>query len=51
MQIKVRAALLKIEQELPPVDVMFYYRVIEGIGEIADLSQRVGSRVEILLAK
>jgi len=51
MQIKIRAALLKIEKDLPPVDVMFYYRVIEGIGEIADISQRIGSRVEILLAK
>ena len=51
MQVKARAALLKIEKELPPVDVMFYYQVIEGIGQIADLSQRVGSRVEILLAK
>ena len=51
MQIKIRAALLKIETDLPPVDVMFYYRVIEGIGKVADISQRIGSRVELLLAK
>lgn len=51
IQIKIRAALLKIEKELPPVDVMFYYRVIEGIGAVADISQRIGSRVELLLAK
>ena len=51
MQIKIRAALLKVEKDLPPVDVMFYYKVIEGIGEIADIAQRVGSRVELLLAK
>ncbi|HEY5740255.1 MAG TPA: TIGR00153 family protein [Gammaproteobacteria bacterium] len=51
MQIKIRAALLKIEKDLPPVDVMFYYRVIEGIGKVADISQRIGSRVELLLAK
>ena len=51
MQIKIRAALMKIEKELPPVDVMFYYKVIEGIGEVADISQRIGSRVELLLAK
>jgi len=51
MQIKIRAALMKIEKDLPPVDVMFYYRVIEGIGKVADISQRIGSRVELLLAK
>jgi hypothetical protein len=51
MQIKIRAALMKVEKNLPPVDVMFYYKVIEGIGEVADISQRIGSRVELLLAK
>ena len=51
MQIRIRASLMKIEKDLPPVDVMFYYRVIEGIGKVADISQRIGSRVEILLAK
>jgi hypothetical protein len=51
MQIKIRAALMKSEKDLPPVDVMFYYKVIEGIGEVADIAQRIGSRVELLLAK
>jgi len=51
MQIKIRAALMKIEKNLPPVDVMFYYKIIEGVGEVADIAQRIGSRVELLLAK
>ena len=51
MQVKIRATLMKLEKDLPPVDVMFYYKVIEGIGEVADISQRIGSRVELLLAK
>jgi predicted phosphate transport protein (TIGR00153 family) len=51
MQIKIRAALMKVEKDLPPVDVIFYYKIIEGIGEVADISQRIGSRVELLLAK
>lgn len=50
-QIKIRATLMKIEKDLPPVDVMFFYKVIEGIGEVADIAQRIGSRVELLLAK
>ncbi len=51
MQIKMRTTLMKVEKDLPPVDVMFYYKVIEGIGEVADISERIGSRVELLLAK
>lgn len=51
MQIKIRAALMKIEKDLPPVDVIFYYKIIEGIGEVADIAQRIGSRVELMLAK
>ncbi|MFT7496973.1 MAG: putative phosphate transport protein (TIGR00153 family), partial [Urechidicola sp.] len=51
MQIKIRSALLKMEKNLPAVDVMFYYKIIEGIGEVADIAQRIGSRVELLLAK
>ena len=50
-QIAIRAALLKKEQELPPVDVMFMYKIIEWIGDLADLAQRVGSRLELMLAK
>jgi len=51
MQVKIRTALMKVEKDLPPVDVIFYYKVIEEIGEVADISQRIGSRVELLLAK
>jgi hypothetical protein len=51
MQVKIRATLMKAEKDLSPIDVMFYYKVIEGIGEVADISQRIGSRVELLLAK
>lgn len=51
IQVKIRATLFKIEKNLPPVDVMFLYRIIEWIGDIADQAQRVGSRLEIMLAK
>jgi len=51
MQVKIRTALMKVEKDLPPVDVIFYYKVIEGIGDVADISQRIGSRLELLLAK
>lgn len=50
MQVAVRSKLFAMEKELPPVDVMFIYRVFEWIGDLADLAQRVGSRLEIMLA-
>ncbi|MFQ5609304.1 MAG: TIGR00153 family protein [Woeseiaceae bacterium] len=50
MQAKVRAGLFKLEDKLPPVSVIFLYRVIELIGEIGDMSERIGRRLELLLA-
>ncbi len=50
-QIKIRSALFKLEDELPPVDVMFLYKVIDLIGELADAAQAVGSRLRLLLAR
>lgn len=51
MQIALRSDLLKIENNLNPVDVMFLYQIIEWVGELADLAERVGSRLEIMLAR
>ena len=49
-QAALRGALFKIEGELEPIDVMFLYRVIELIGEVADMAERVGRRLELLLS-
>lgn len=51
IQVDVRARLFEIERDLPPVDVMFLYRLIDWTGDIGDFSQRVGSRLQLLLAK
>ncbi|MDH5648479.1 MAG: TIGR00153 family protein [Gammaproteobacteria bacterium] len=51
IQVQIREEVFKLEKELPPVDVMFLYKAIEWIGDLADLSQRVGSRLELLLAR
>ena len=50
-QITLRAELYKLEASLPPVDVMFLYKVISWIGKIADISEKIGSRLLILLAR
>jgi predicted phosphate transport protein (TIGR00153 family) len=49
-QADLRLALFKIENEFPPIDVMFLYRVIELTGEIADMAERVGRRLELLFS-
>ncbi|NQY65770.1 MAG: TIGR00153 family protein [Alteromonadaceae bacterium] len=51
MQIKLRGDLLLLEDDLKPVDVMFLYQIIDWVGELADLAERVGARLEILLAR
>ncbi|MDT8376220.1 MAG: TIGR00153 family protein [Mariprofundaceae bacterium] len=48
---QINNALFAIENDLNPVAVMFLYRVIRKIGEVADIAQRVGARVELLLAR
>ena len=50
LQIAVRAKLFKLESKLSPIDVMFLYRIIDGIGELADRAQKVGSRMQLLIA-
>lgn len=51
LQIQIRSELFSIEKELPPVDVMFLYKIIELIGEISDTAQRVGHCFLLLLAR
>lgn len=51
MQVQVRAALFKLERDLPPVDVIFLYKIIDWTGDIGDLAQRVGSRLQLMLAR
>ena len=46
----IRSALFEIEKTLDPVDAMFLYEVIEITGEIADMAERVGRRLELLLS-
>jgi len=51
MQIRLRQIMLKLEDQLPPIHVMFLYKIIEWTGELADGAHEVGDRLQILLAK
>lgn len=49
-QAALRGALFEIEKTLDPIDAIFMYQVIELTGEIADMAERVGRRLELLLS-
>lgn len=49
-QAALRGSLFKLEKSLDPIDAMFMYRVIDLTGEIADMAERVGRRLELLLS-
>ena len=50
LQAAIRTQLFEIESELPPVNVMFLYQVIELVGEIGDMAERIGRRLELLIS-
>ena len=49
-QTELRAEVFQIEKDLDPIDAIFLYQVIELTGEIADMAERVGRRLELLLS-
>lgn len=49
-QADLSASVFAIEKTLDPIDAVFLYRVIALIGEVADMSERVGRRLEVLLS-
>jgi predicted phosphate transport protein (TIGR00153 family) len=51
LQAEIRARIFAIENELPPIEVMFLYKVIEMTGDVADCAQNVGSRLQLMLAR
>lgn len=51
LQVELRAKLFQIEKELPPIDVMFLYKIIDWTGDLGDIAQRVGSRLHMMIAR
>ena len=50
LEIDLSSMLFEIEETLPPVQVMFLYKIIGLIADIADMAERVGRRLELLLS-
>ena len=50
-QIAIRQTLFSLEASLPPVDVIFLYKIIDWVGDVADQAEKVGTRLQILMAR
>lgn len=51
LEIGIRTSLFALEAQLPPVDVMFLYNIIDWVGDIANRAHDVGGRLQLLLAR
>lgn len=51
MQIKLRAAMFEQEAVLAPVEAIFWYKIIEWTGRLADNAQKIGDRLQICIAR
>ncbi|AJD46868.1 hypothetical protein S7S_02230 [Isoalcanivorax pacificus W11-5] len=49
-QIEIRAILYGLEKDWPPVDVIFLYKIIEWVGDLADRAHKVGGQLHRLVA-
>ncbi|OHE77407.1 MAG: TIGR00153 family protein [Verrucomicrobia bacterium RIFCSPHIGHO2_12_FULL_41_10] len=46
-----RANMVKHETEYSPIDAIFFYKVIEWTGRLADCAQKIGDRLQICIAR
>ncbi|MDF1782489.1 MAG: TIGR00153 family protein [Alcanivoracaceae bacterium] len=50
-QVAIRGELYKLEDDMPPVDVMFLYKIVDWVGDLADRAQKVGGYLHMLVAR
>ena len=43
--------LFEVEDQMKPVSVIFWYQLIQWIGDLADYAEKVGNRLRLLLAR
>jgi len=48
---RTRQALFAIEDSLPPVDVMFWYKIVELLGDISNQAENMADRLLLFLSK
>lgn len=47
----IRQRIFELEKELPAIEIIFLYKLVQWIGDLADHAQTVGSRLQILIAR
>ncbi|KTD38800.1 putative phosphate transport regulator [Legionella moravica] len=47
----IRHRIFELEKDLSAIDIMFLYKLVQWIGELADNAQTVGGRLQILIAR
>ncbi len=48
---EIRHRIFELEENLTPIEVIFLYKLVQWIGELADHAQTVGGRLQILIAR
>ena len=51
MLAEIRHSIFEIEKELPAIEIIFFYKLVQWIGDLADHAQTVGGRLQILIAR
>lgn len=51
MVVRIRRVFQAVEEQYPPVQVVFLYRILDLISELADDAEKVAHRVQLMLAK
>ena len=51
MGMEITNQLFKLEDDMSPVSVMFWYQIFQWIGDLADYSEKVGNRIRLLMAR
>lgn len=49
--LEITRLLFKHEDDLPPVSVMFWYQLIQWIGDLADYAEKSSNRLHLLMAR
>jgi predicted phosphate transport protein (TIGR00153 family) len=48
---ELRYCIFELETDLPALEIMFLYKLVQWIGDLADHAQTVGGRLQILIAR
>ncbi len=51
LELRLIRILFRHEEEIGPVSVMMWYRLIEWTGDLADYAEKVGDRLRLLIAR